>query len=328
MTLFALMAQTERRADRGDRQDVRRRLAAPDRSDDQLRHRLRAAVLARVSAGAEACSTSGGSRSPRAWRTPRRSTPRWPASKRSGRACWPTPRRSRPGSSPKRATSPRACASRKRSAPIAAAEQIMLQAREAAAQEHARMLAELRREVGRLVVQTTAAVIGKVLTPDDQRRLAEETARTLRPRSARTCRMKTAKQTQRDAKTAASGCVSWTDRSTRPAPRRVVRAARRRGPAGGAPRPVALSAPAAARPNEAPRRRDERRAVGPGYPRAARSGHRARCMVRGSSPPSRRTRRSSAACASRSGATSTTARIRGGLAALGVALLSTISRER
>ena len=62
---------------------------------------------------------------------------------------------------------------------IAAAEQIMVQAREAAAQEHARMLADLRREVGRLVVQTTAAVIGKVLTPDDQRRLAEETARGL-----------------------------------------------------------------------------------------------------------------------------------------------------
>ena len=42
------------------------------------------------------------------------------------------------------------------------------------------MLAELRREVGRLVVQTTAAVTGKVLTPDDHRRLAEETARQLR----------------------------------------------------------------------------------------------------------------------------------------------------
>ena len=59
----------------------------------------------------------------------------------------------------------------------AAAEQIMVQAREAAAREHARMLGELRREVGRLVVQTTAAVIGKVLTPEDQRRLAEDTAR-------------------------------------------------------------------------------------------------------------------------------------------------------
>ena len=62
---------------------------------------------------------------------------------------------------------------------IAAAEQIMAKAREAAAQDHARMLAELKREVGRLVVQTTATVTGKVLTPDDQRRLAEEAAKQL-----------------------------------------------------------------------------------------------------------------------------------------------------
>ena len=62
---------------------------------------------------------------------------------------------------------------------VAAAEQIVVRAREAAAQDHARMLAELRREVGRLVVQTTAAVAGKVLTTDDQRRLAEETAKSL-----------------------------------------------------------------------------------------------------------------------------------------------------
>ena len=62
---------------------------------------------------------------------------------------------------------------------IAAAEQIMAKAREAAAQDHARMLAELKREVGRLVVQTTATVTGKVLTPDDQRRLAEETEKQL-----------------------------------------------------------------------------------------------------------------------------------------------------
>ena len=38
------------------------------------------------------------------------------------------------------------------------------------------MLAELKREVGRLVVQTTASVTGKILTADDHRRLAEETA--------------------------------------------------------------------------------------------------------------------------------------------------------
>jgi F-type H+-transporting ATPase subunit b len=60
---------------------------------------------------------------------------------------------------------------------IAAAEQIMAKAREAAAADHARMLTELKREVGRLVVQTTATVTGKILTPDDQRRLAEETAK-------------------------------------------------------------------------------------------------------------------------------------------------------
>jgi F-type H+-transporting ATPase subunit b len=59
---------------------------------------------------------------------------------------------------------------------VAAAEQIVARAREATAQDHARMLAELRREVGRLVVQTTAAVTGKILTPEDQRRLAEATA--------------------------------------------------------------------------------------------------------------------------------------------------------
>jgi len=63
---------------------------------------------------------------------------------------------------------------------IAAAEQIVARAREAATRDHERMLAELKREVGRLVVQTTATVTGKILTPDDQRRLAEETEKQLR----------------------------------------------------------------------------------------------------------------------------------------------------
>jgi F-type H+-transporting ATPase subunit b len=58
---------------------------------------------------------------------------------------------------------------------IAMAEQIIAKAREASAQERAAMLLDLKREVGRLVVQTTLTVTGKVLTPDDQRRLAEET---------------------------------------------------------------------------------------------------------------------------------------------------------
>jgi F-type H+-transporting ATPase subunit b len=57
------------------------------------------------------------------------------------------------------------------------AEQIVHRAHEAAAQERARMLAELKHEVGRLVTRTSAAVVGRVLTPDDERRLAEETAR-------------------------------------------------------------------------------------------------------------------------------------------------------
>jgi len=60
---------------------------------------------------------------------------------------------------------------------IAAAEQIITKAREAAAADHARMLTELKREVGRLVVQTTATVTGRILTSEDQQRLAEETAR-------------------------------------------------------------------------------------------------------------------------------------------------------
>ena len=62
---------------------------------------------------------------------------------------------------------------------IAAAEQILTKAREAAAQERVQMLADLKREVGRLVVQTTATVTGKILTADDQRRLAEETQKQL-----------------------------------------------------------------------------------------------------------------------------------------------------
>jgi F-type H+-transporting ATPase subunit b len=62
---------------------------------------------------------------------------------------------------------------------MAAAEQIMARARESAERDHVRMLADVKHEVGRLVVQTTASVTGKILTPEDHRRLAEETARQL-----------------------------------------------------------------------------------------------------------------------------------------------------
>ena len=62
---------------------------------------------------------------------------------------------------------------------IATAEQIILKARESAAQEYERMLLELKREIGQLVVQTTAAVTSKILTREDQRRMAEETVKNL-----------------------------------------------------------------------------------------------------------------------------------------------------
>jgi F-type H+-transporting ATPase subunit b len=62
---------------------------------------------------------------------------------------------------------------------IAAAEQIIVKAQEAAVQERTRMLAELKSQFGRLVVETSAIVTGKILTAEDQQRLAEETANQL-----------------------------------------------------------------------------------------------------------------------------------------------------
>jgi F-type H+-transporting ATPase subunit b len=68
---------------------------------------------------------------------------------------------------------------RKQQEAVALAEQIVAKAREASAIEHERTMTHLKRELGRLVVDTTAKVTGKVLTPDDQRRLQEEATRTL-----------------------------------------------------------------------------------------------------------------------------------------------------
>jgi F-type H+-transporting ATPase subunit b len=68
---------------------------------------------------------------------------------------------------------------RKQQEAITAAEQIIAKAREASAIEHERTMDSLKRELGRLVVDTTAKVAGKVLTPEDQRRLQEEAARQL-----------------------------------------------------------------------------------------------------------------------------------------------------
>jgi F-type H+-transporting ATPase subunit b len=68
-------------------------------------------------------------------------------------------------------------AERKQQEAVVAAEQIMAKAREASAIEHERTMTELKRELGRLVVNTTAKVTGKILTPEDQRRLQDEAAR-------------------------------------------------------------------------------------------------------------------------------------------------------
>src|SRR5213593_2276686 len=70
-------------------------------------------------------------------------------------------------------------AERKEQEAIAAAEQIIAKAREASVIEHEKTMESLKRELGRLVVDTTAKVTGKVLTPEDQQRLQEEAARQL-----------------------------------------------------------------------------------------------------------------------------------------------------
>ena len=60
---------------------------------------------------------------------------------------------------------------------ISEAEQIIAKAREAARIEREKMFADLKREVGRLVINTTAKVTGKVLSNDDQKRLSDEATR-------------------------------------------------------------------------------------------------------------------------------------------------------
>ncbi len=60
---------------------------------------------------------------------------------------------------------------------ISEAEQIIAKAREATALEHNQMLGQLKRELGRLVIDTTSKVTGKVLTAEDQQRLTAESTR-------------------------------------------------------------------------------------------------------------------------------------------------------
>lgn len=62
---------------------------------------------------------------------------------------------------------------------IATANDIITKARQANEAELIRMKAELRKEVGRLVVATSAKVTGGILTAEQQNRLAEDTAKQL-----------------------------------------------------------------------------------------------------------------------------------------------------
>ena len=57
------------------------------------------------------------------------------------------------------------------------AEQIINKAKQAAEREHPKMLATLKKQVARLVIDTTSKVTGRILTDDDQKRLSEEAAR-------------------------------------------------------------------------------------------------------------------------------------------------------
>ena len=63
------------------------------------------------------------------------------------------------------------------------AEDIIKNAHEAAVLDRNRLMEELKRQIGALVVQTTEKVAGKVLTPADQARLNDETLRNVEARN-------------------------------------------------------------------------------------------------------------------------------------------------
>ena len=67
-------------------------------------------------------------------------------------------------------------AEKKREEATTEAGQIIAKAHEAGRLEQERMSAELKRDFGRLVIDTTSKVTGKVLTQEDQERINRETA--------------------------------------------------------------------------------------------------------------------------------------------------------
>ena len=70
----------------------------------------------------------------------------------------------------------KALAEKRQQEAIHEAGQILAKAREAAKLEHEQLLSQLKSEFGRMVSDATARVTGKVLTPDDQNRINQETA--------------------------------------------------------------------------------------------------------------------------------------------------------
>jgi F-type H+-transporting ATPase subunit b len=62
---------------------------------------------------------------------------------------------------------------------VAQAEQIIAKAREAAQSDYEKMKQDLRKEMGRLAVELAGRVTGKILTVEDQQRLASETSKQL-----------------------------------------------------------------------------------------------------------------------------------------------------
>ncbi|MDX6767227.1 MAG: F0F1 ATP synthase subunit B [Candidatus Methylacidiphilales bacterium] len=57
---------------------------------------------------------------------------------------------------------------------IAQAENVLRKAEEASARDRERIMSEIKQQMGQLVVATTAKVVGRTLTPEDQARLQKE----------------------------------------------------------------------------------------------------------------------------------------------------------
>jgi len=76
-------------------------------------------------------------------------------------------------------TAAEALAEREKRRAEATAADIVAKARAEALQERARVRSDLRRELGGLIVDATAAVTGKALTPADQERIRQEGVREL-----------------------------------------------------------------------------------------------------------------------------------------------------